>query len=112
VVERWLREQSLPVSAPLGHFLTAVTLLDQYILEEFNWRTFWVIIQNTETFRLRGQIVHSDALPWLVDLIDRRDAQNAFPRMLMDSARAGSLWVRPQMYTKLANKILKILRDK
>ena len=116
VIDRWLRGQLLfwMSSSLLPYFLTGVTFLDQLVLEEFNWRTFSVIIRNAGTSKSLQQI--GGALTWLVDLFDRRDSQNAFPRIfsqfLMDSARAGSLWVAPQMYTNLAMKLLEILRHK
>ena len=116
MIDAWLRGQLLPwVSAPLfPYFLTGVTFLDELILEEFNWRTFSVIVDNAGTSRSVKQI--AGALTWLVDLFDRRESQSAFPRMfsrfLMDPARAWSLWVNPRMYTTLAKQLLETLRDK
>jgi len=94
----------------MPYFLTGVTFLDRLVLEEFNWRIFSGVIQNGKT-----EVVPEIAggLNWLVDLFDRRESQNAsfFSQFLMDRARAGSLWVKPQMYTNLALQLLKILRN-
>jgi len=88
--------------------------VDQLVIEEFNWRTFSVIIQTAGTFGSPQAI--GDALTWLVDIFDRRDSQNAFPQFfsqfLMDQARAGSLGVNLRMYTNLAMQLLAIFRDK
>ena len=73
-----------------------------------------IILQNAEISMSPGIIFN--AVDWLVDLFDRKESHGAFPRMfsqfLMNQARAGSLWVSPQMYTNLAKQSLKILRDK
>jgi len=88
--------------------------VDQLVLEEFNWRTFSLIIQTTGTFGSSQAI--GDALTWLIDLFDKRELQNAFSRFfsrfLIDQARAGSLGVNLRMYTNLAMQLLAILRDK
>ena len=116
VIDRWLRRQLLPwVSSPLlPYFLTLVTILDQLVLEEFNCRTFSMIILIAGTSRSPEEI--DDALTWLVNLFDSRKSQNTFPRFfsefLMDPARARSLWVNHQMYTSLTMQLLKILSDK
>jgi len=113
VIDTWLRGQLSPWHSPLlSYFLTGVTLLDQLVLENSYWRTLPVIIQGAGA---SGSFLRFfNTLPWLVDLLDRKESQNAFPRVfsrfLMDRARAGqSLWVSPRMYVNLAKKILKIL---
>ena len=116
MIDKWLRGQLLPwVSSPvLSYLLTGVAFLDELVLEEFNWRTFSMIIQDLDTSRCLQRIGNS--LSWLVDLFNKRESENAFPRIftrfLMDPARLWPFRVNLQIYTNLAKQILKILRDK
>jgi len=117
-IDIWLRKQlqrwELTLNPCFSYFLTGVTLLDQCVLEEFNWRSFLGIIQIVGTPMSYYTSDHSTT--WLVDLFDRKESHTTFARMfsqfLMDQARAGPLWVNSQGYMNLAQQILKILCHK